>query len=32
MFVLSEKGQVYMYKLVEHMPQKGEVDMLGTKA
>ena len=32
MFVLSEKGEVFLYKVMEHFPSKDEVSMMGMKA
>jgi hypothetical protein len=29
---LSESGDVYLYKIVEHFPKREEVDLFGQKA
>jgi hypothetical protein len=32
MFVLSESGEVYLYKIVEHFPKREDLDLFGQKA
>jgi len=32
MFVLSEDGKVFLYKIKEHFPSREEISMLGTKS
>ena len=32
MFVLTEKGEVYLYKILEHIPKREDIELFGPRA